>query len=286
MNTVLLFIPLLLSSQETDFHIAVNVDLVVLTATVHDRKGQLAPQLGVQDFQVFEDGTRQTIRVFRHEDVPVTVGLVVDHSGSMRNKLPGVIAAGRAFASSSNPDDHMFVVNFNEQVTVGADRFTDGPNELAAAIMNRPAAGQTALYDAIFAALERLPKAGPEKKALLVVSDGSDNASKHSLAEVLDKLSKSNAIVYSIGIFDLNDADSNRGVLRQLARVTGGEAFFPQHYSDVTGVCQQIAREIRTQYTLGYVSTNASRTGSRNVMVTAGRNLTVRTRTSYTAGGK
>ena len=134
------------------YRISVNVDLVVLNATVRDRKGQFASDLREQDFEVYEDGVRQSIRLFRHEDIPVTVGLVVDHSGSMPRKLTDVIAAARTFVQSSSPEDEMFVVNFNEKVTLGlpdAIRLTNRSDELARAISSTPAIGMTALYDAV-----------------------------------------------------------------------------------------------------------------------------------------
>ncbi|HUI59262.1 MAG TPA: VWA domain-containing protein, partial [Steroidobacteraceae bacterium] len=183
-------IPLLLlgfvagaEGQETPpYQISVNVDLVVLHATVRDRKGGFASDLREGDFGVYEDGVRQSIRLFRHEDLPVTVGLVVDHSGSMHRKLADVIAAARTFVRSSNPEDEMFVVNFNEHVTLGlpvAIRFTNRIDELEAAVLRAPAMGQTALYDAVVESLERLRSGGRDKKVLIVISDGGDNASAH-----------------------------------------------------------------------------------------------------------
>src|SRR5580698_2606643 len=146
--------------------ISVDVNLVVLNPVVRDRKGQFASDLREGDFQVYEDGVRQTIQLFRHEDIPVTVGLVVDHSGSMRPKLTDVITAARTFVQSSRPDDQMFVVNFNEKVTLGlpdAIRFTDNSSLLASAISGTPAIGMTALYDAAIEAFKRFPEDGPEK---------------------------------------------------------------------------------------------------------------------------
>ena len=212
------------------YRISVNVDLVVLHPTVRDRKGRFVSDLREQDFEVYEDGVRQSIRLFRHEDIPVTVGLVVDHSGSMRRKLTDVIAAARTFVQSSNPEDQMFVVNFNENVTLGlpsAIRFTNRSDELERAISNTPVRGKTALYDAIVKAGERLQAGGRDKKALIVISDGGDNASAHKLAEVLKMAEQSSALVYTIGIFDEENRDRNPKVLRRLARATGGEAFFP-----------------------------------------------------------
>jgi VWFA-related protein len=276
------------------YHIAVDVDLVVLHATVRDRKGRVVPDLRQQDLEVYEDGVRQSIRLFKYEDIPVTVGLVVDHSGSMRPKLPQVIYAGRKFAHSSNPDDQMFVVNFNENVSLGLRDdlpFTHSAAELEGAISKAPADGMTALYDAIVKALAQLPLGDREKKVLLVISDGSDNASKHKLAHVLKLAEQSSAIMYTIGLSEEGDPDRNPGVLKRLAHETGGEAYFPAQLDEVVAVCESIARDIRTQYTIGYFSSNVTPKGAyRRIRVAAqaeGRGrLSVRTRAGYIAGGE
>jgi Ca-activated chloride channel family protein len=280
-------------ASEGPYRIAVNVHLVVLNATVRDHKGgQFVSDLRQQDFEVYEDGVRQSIRLFRHEDIPVTVGLVVDHSGSMRTKLPEVINAARTFVQTSNPQDRLFVVNFNEKVTLGlpaAINFTNRSEELERAISSSPAIGMTALYDAVADALQRLQASDLDKKALLVISDGGDNASKDSLARLLKMAEQSSALIYAIGIFDEEDPDKNPGVLNRLARVTGGQAFFPNRLEEVVAVCERIAREMRHQYTLGYVSSNAPKPGAfRTIRVvargTADGKLAVRARSGYIAG--
>lgn len=282
---------LTLAGRALPFQISVDVDLVVLQAVVHDHAGHLVSDLQERDFEIYEDGARQSIQVFRHEDVPVTVGLIVDHSGSMRQKLVDVIEAARSFARSSNPADQMFVVNFNEKVTLGlpaAMRFTNRTDDLERAIWATPPAGQTALYDAIVEGLERSRAGGPEKKVLIVISDGGDNASLRGMPEVLKKAEQSSALIYTIGIFDQEDPDRNPDVLRRLARATGGEAFFPDRLPEITAICERIARDIRNQYTLGYVSNTTARPGAvRNIRMIAhaeGKTgLSVRTRASYIA---
>jgi Ca-activated chloride channel homolog len=274
--------------------ISVDVNLVVLNPVVLDRKGQFASDLREGDFQVYEDGVRQTIQLFRHEDIPVTVGLVVDHSGSMKPKLGDVITAARAFVQSSRPDDQMFVVNFNEKVTMALADISqpgDRPGTLARAIAGTPATGKTALYDAATEAFRQLRVDGPEKKVLIVISDGGDNASSHKLAEVLKTAEESSVLIYTIGIFDEEDEDKNPGVLTRLARATGGEAYFPRQHDEVEAICQSIARDIRNQYTIGYVSGNAARTSAwRSIRLTAAAaghdKLHVRTRSGYIAESK
>ncbi len=274
------------------FRISVDVNLVVLHPTVRDGKGQFASDLDARNFEVYEDGVRQTIKLFQHEDVPVTVGLVVDHSSSMRHKLAEVVAAARTFVHSSSPEDQMFVVNFNEKVTMGlpeAVGFTDGSAELEQAIFRTPAGGMTALYDAVAVAQQKLQAGTHDKKVLIVISDGGDNASAHSLAEVLKIAERSSALIYTIGIFDPDDEDKNPDVLRRLARATGGDAFLPDKLDDVVAICERIARDIRHQYTLGYISSNAAKPAVyRSIRVVArsagNGKLVVRTRSGYIAG--
>jgi len=283
--------PLIDDQVQQPYRISVNLDLVVLQATVRDRKGRFASDLRAQDFEVYEDGVRQSIRLFRHEDIPVTAGLVIDHSGSMRRKLPDVIIAARTFVQFSSPEDEMFVVNFNDSVTLGlpaAIRFTNRPDDLARAISNIPATGKTALYDAVVASLEQLQAGSRNKKALIVVSDGGDNASTHRMAEALKLADQSGALVYAIGIFDDKDPDWKPAVLRRLARSTGGEAFFTSQLNEVAAICERIARDIRHQYTIGYVSSNRAKPGAWHPVRVVARptgkvKLFVRTRSGYIA---
>ena len=276
---------------DDDYTISVDVDVVVLHATAQDHKSALVSGLGKDDFQIYEDGVLQPIKYFSHEDIPVTVGLVVDNSGSMSSKRADVIAAALAFARSSNPQDQMFVVNFNERVSLGLPPnvlFTDHVAELEVALSRIAADGQTALYDAVGTALTHLKQGNRDKKVLIVISDGGDNASKHKLAEIMAAAGQSDAIIYTIGIFDEQDGDRNPRVHKQLARNTGGEAFLPEASKEVLPICERIAHDIRNQYTLAYVPTNRKRDGTYRAIqvkaVTPGRGrLSVRTRTGYFA---
>jgi len=273
------------------FRISVDVALVVLHATVSDRKGGFVSNLGERDFEVYEDGVPQRIRLFRNEDAPVTVGLVVDHSTTMRPKLEEVITAARTFVRSSNPEDEMFVVNFTESVSLGLPstlRFTSSTAELEYAITAVPAGGQTALYDAIAKALEELQAGSRDKKVLIVISDGGDNKSARSLAQLMQLAGQSDAVIYTIGLYDETDPTRNLGILKRLAQATGGETYFPESASELVAICERIARDIRHQYTIGYVPTNLTRDNAyRAIRVVAaakghGR-LSVRTRAGYRA---
>jgi Ca-activated chloride channel family protein len=273
------------------FRIAVDVNLVVLPIAVHDRRGHYVPQLHEQDFEVYEDRLPQRIKLFRHEDIPVIAGLLIDHSASMRPKLAEVTAGARTFVQFSNPQDQMFVVNFNETVSLGLPEgipFSVNANELERAIWRSPAGGETALYDAIIEALKRLQTGNRDKKALILISDGADNASAHRLAQVLEMAEQSSAVIYTVGLFEPDDPDANPKVLNHLAKATGGEAFFPDKLSEVVEICEGIAHDIRNQYTIGYVASNPARSGAyRSVRVVARApgqgKLVVRTRAGYIA---
>ena len=280
------------SQGPPDAHYTINVSVreVLLHATVRNRNGTPVAGLGQRDFQVFEDGVAQTITHFSHQDIPVTVGIVIDNSGSMSPKRKEVVAAALAFAGSSNPQDQMFLVNFNERVSFGLPpnySFTDQPDRLKAAMGTVKADGKTALYDAVIAALEHLKQGNRDKKVLIVVSDGADNASKSTKAQTLELAARSNAIIYGLGIYEPDDPDnrSPRDVLRELAKATGGEAFFPEELRAVQPICQRIAHDIRNQYTISYVPTNQQADGGyRTIHVRASKSGSqVITRAGYAA---
>lgn len=272
-----------------EYTLKLNANMIILSATVLDPHNALVSGLNKDDFQIYEDGALQQIKNFSHEDIPVTAGILVDNSGSMGPKRNDVIAAAMAFARSSNPQDQMFVVNFNDHVSFGLpanSAFTDKQDQLQLALSGITAIGETSLYDGLAAALEHLKQGNRDKKVLIVISDGGDDASKHTLAQVIDMAKHSAAIIYAIGIFDEQDGDQNPGVLKRFAKETGGEAFFPESPKDITAICEGIARDIRTQYTLTYVPPIASQDGRyRAIEVKAsmhGRGrLSVRTRNGY-----
>ena len=244
-----------------DGAISVDVNLVELYVTARDAKGNFVAGLQKEDFHVFEDGQLQNIRLFQHQDAPVSVGLIVDNSASMRRKSKDVTAAALLFVRSSNPQDEMFIVNFNERVSLGLPHeklFTADAGLLEKALNGVPAAGMTALYDAIDLGLDHLKKASRDRKILIVISDGGDNASHDKLSEVLATLERSDVPVYAIGIADEFDADQKPGILKKIARATGGESFFPTQAGQVPSICERIAEEIRCQYTIAYVPSNQS----------------------------
>jgi VWFA-related protein len=274
--------------SEAPYTISANVDMVLLDASVQDPRGGYVTGLPKDAFGVLEDGRPRPITTFTNVDAPVTVGLVVDNSGSMRLKRPEVILAGLAFAKESNPQDEFFVVNFNDSVVHGLPpsmRFTDDLQTLRSALYYGKPAGQTALYDAIATALKDLEKGHHDKRTLIVVSDGGDNASRISQQELLNLIELSRATIYAVALVDKGDADFRPGLLRKITAISGGQYFQPRTLDDVIPVLKKISKDIRSRYTIGYIpdETNTKHR-VRAIKVTAhseGRKLNVKSRTSY-----
>ena len=271
------------------FTISVDVDLAVFNITVLGDDGQPVTGLTENNFKVFEDGREEKIKIFQPEDTPATVGLLIDRSGSMVNKQNDVVEAALAFIGASHPDNEMFVVNFNRRAWLGLPAgtpFTNDNSVLRATLTVARAEGTTALYDALAVALTHLKDGARQRKALVVLSDGGDNASHINLDEALKMAEQSSATIYSIGIYDRNQKDRNPGVLRRIARVTGGESYFPSSLEEMHKIWPRIAGAIRGQYTIGYASSNQAQDGSfRKVKIVAknnrGKVLDVRTRPGY-----
>jgi VWFA-related protein len=272
--------------------ISIETDLVVLPVTVVDQHGRVVTGLAREDFTVYDNDEPQEIQLFTTEEVPWTVGLVIDSSSSMRGQRDAVTAAGAAFAEWSHPRDELFTVNFNEAVWRGlppAIRFAETAGQLRQALSEAPVQGMTALYDALDAALDHLDLGSRDRRALIVVSDGGDNASTLTLDAVAEHARRSNASIYAVIIANADNRDARPGVLKRLAREHAGAAFSPRTADDVVAAFRQIAREIRSGYTIGF---SPSRAGSREfrvvrVVVDAGnhRKLVARTRAGYYAGG-
>jgi len=271
--------------------ISVTSELVALPVRVTDAHGNVVSGLNLQDFTVFEDGRPQKLTLFQQEDAPVTVGLIVDHSRSMGPKLPEVAAAVAAFAHSSNPQDEMFVVDFNDAVwlqILGGKPFTNSASELEKAIASVSARGRTALYDAVSEGLNHLRFGHCEKKALIIVSDGGDNASHQKFSQILTLAQHSQVLIYSI-VLQGEGQEENPGVLRRLSKSTGGISYFPRSADTIAGISALIARDLRDQYTLGFApEKHANNASFRKIQVKVsapGRNnLHVRYRPGYFVG--
>jgi Ca-activated chloride channel family protein len=277
--------------DEDAFKVSSDVELVLLDVSVKDSEGGFVSNLKQSDFKVYEDKVEQTIRTFAAQDVPVTVGLIVDNSGSVRPKKPEIITAALTFVKNSNPHDEVFVVNFNDRVSMGlpeATTFTSDRNLLRNALLSNPAQGRTALYDALDLGLRHLEKGRLAKKTLVLISDGGDNMSEMTHDELMKEAETSLATIYTVGIFDANDKDKNPGFLKSLARLTGGEAYIPQNVNHLVGICDKIAHDIRNRYTIGFTPANRTMDGKiRRLKVIAtspeGKKYEVRTRTHYLA---
>ena len=254
-----------------DFNLRVHSELVLLDASVKEAKGGYVSSLKKENFQIYENGKLQTITQFGMEDTPITVGLVVDDSRSMRSKRQEVINSALAFIDSSNPHDEMFVTHFNDRVRRGLPSgipFSDDPNVLRQALWNNPAEGMTSLYDGVLDALHQLESGKQEKKSLVVITDGGDNASKHGMAAVVEAVRSTRAIIYTVGIFDAEDPDRNPEVLRRLAQISGGIAYIPKELTELDGICRGIAKDIRNRYSIGYVPVRVDeKSALRNIRV-------------------
>jgi Ca-activated chloride channel homolog len=270
-----------------------QVEEVLLHATVVDEKQHIVTSLDKGDFNVYEDGHPQIITSFRHEDIPVAMGIVVDNSGSMREKRQKVNAAALNLVRASNPDDEVFIVNFNDEYYLDQD-FTANINKLKAGLEKIEARGGTALYDAVVASADHLKKeAKLEKKVIFVVTDGDDNESAETLEQAVRRLQGDGGpTVYAIGILEKEEHPKHaKRALQIMSERTGGLAFFPQTLDEVDAISRTVAHDIRTQYTIGYKPTTPKTQGGyRQVKVDARAHnygkLTVRTKSGYYAGSE
>lgn len=265
-----------------------EVEEVVLHATVVDEQKHLVPNLDRDVFSVFENGVRQPITSFHREDVPVAMGIVIDNSGSMREKREKVNEAVLNLIRQSNPEDQIFVVNFREDSYLDQD-FTSDPKLVQAALQQVSLRGSTALYDAIVASSVHLKNAPLDNKVLLVITDGRDNASRETLQEARLRLQQQNGpTLYAIGLLGSGLDQGDRASLSSVAESTGGAAFFPQSLDELNDISRTVGRDIRTRYAIGYKSTNPENHGYRSIQVQAQApghaQLTVRTRSGYYAG--
>jgi Ca-activated chloride channel homolog len=267
-----------------------EVQEVVLHATVVDDKQRMITNLDKNAFTVFENGKHQNITSFRHEDIPIALGIVIDNSGSMREKRDRVNRAALNLVRASNPQDQVFIVNFNDEYYLDQD-YTSNVNKLREALEKVESRGGTALYDALVASADHLKKSAKlQKKALLVVTDGEDNASRESLETAVRRLQEENGpTVYAIGILGDEKQRRARRALQTIAERTGGIAFLPKNADEVDEISRTVAHDIRNQYTIGYKPTTPKSAGGyRTIHVDArahGYNkLTVRTRSGYYAG--
>jgi len=270
-----------------------DTGLVICHTSVVDKSGHLVTTLTKDAFTVLEDGKPQEIKVFRREDIPVSLGLIVDNSGSMRDKRAKVEAANLALIKESNPDDEVFVVNFNDEAFLDLPHnkdFTNNLKELEEALTRVDSRGGTAMRDAIRMSIDHLKeKAHKDKKALVVVTDGNDNSSVVTLENLVKAAQQSEVLIYGIGLLgeeERREAQRAQRALKALGEATGGEVFFPKDVTEVDKIAHQVARDIRNQYTIGYTPSNTALDGTFRkieIKVNAPGNPKVRTRSGYYA---
>jgi len=259
--------------SQKGYTIGVNVDQVVVHTTVLDKSGHFISGLKKEDFRMYEDGIGQTINLFSQEDVPVSLGIVLDTSGSMRNKIDNVNRAALAFIKASNPEDEVFLIGFNDQVELLED-YTSDLEEISDALDNIIVSGGTALYDAVHLAVEKAQKGIKPKKAIVLITDGEDRDSYYKLEEMVAKVQESDVQVYSVGFlspvpdkglfgrWSKSVPEKAHDALQLISEDTGAKAFFPQKVAEIGQIVSEVAYELRNQYSIGYISTNTSRDGS------------------------
>jgi len=280
-----------LKKEGSGYVLHTDVEEVILNATVLDGN-RLVPDLKQDNFQVFEDGVKQTIISFQHTDLPVSIALVVDNSGSMSKKRPSVNKSALDLIQASNPQDEAFVVNFSDEAFIDQE-FTSDVNKLRDGLGHIESRGGTALYDAVVASADKLAAdAKRPKQVLVLITDGEDNASTLNLEQTIRRVQQlSGPVIYSIGLLfgdEMSHAEVRhaRRALEMLSTETGGIAFFPKSIEQIDQISAEVARDIRNQYTVGYRSTKpTTEPGFRRIQVNAEAKgmskLTVRTRTGY-----
>lgn len=273
--------------------IKIRTDLVTLTVTVVDRRGQPVSGLGREHFEIYEDKIKQEIEFFSERDAPASIGIVFDVSGSMQSKLEQSREAVKLFIEASHPEDEFFLITFNEKVY----RMTDfiGPEALISRLSSVSAAGDTALYDALYASVEKLKEGRHKKHVLLVLSDGADNRSRYNFREVRQLIKESNALIYAIGTGTASSGCARlchqqaQMLLEELVNPTGGKTWFPLTRADLEDAANEIAVTIRRQYSLGYVPGNPVMDGkwrsinARLSHAAQPSKVTMRTRSGYYA---
>jgi Ca-activated chloride channel homolog len=259
--------------KQGGFKIGVNVDLVVMHTSVYDKNGHFVSGLKKENFKLFEDGIEQSINQFSQEDVPLSMGILVDLSGSMRNKVEEVTKAALAFIKASNPQDQVFLVGFNDQVELLQD-YTNNIDDISDALDNTVVTGGTALYDSIYLGVQKAHEGVEPKKAIVVITDGEDRDSYYKLDELTAKVQESDVQIYSIGFLNAAPEKGLFGhwsksvperamdALKQISEDTGAKAFFPKNISEMGSIVAEIAHELRSQYSIGYYSSNPARDGN------------------------
>jgi len=243
----------------------IDVELVLVNATVTDSLNRYVSGLEGNHFQIWEDKIEQKVEYFSAEDVPISIGVIFDVSGSMKDKISTARQAAATFLKTGNPEDEYFLVEFANRPEVASD-FTTDVTKLQSKLIMTPAKGMTAMYDSVYLGLEKLKEGTNPKKALLLITDGEDNRSRYTFQNVKEFVKEQDVQIYSIGIVDewnsqLGAGKTGRAMIEELAELTGGQAFFPDSVYELEDICTKIAVELKNQYVIGYHTTNGAKDG-------------------------
>jgi Ca-activated chloride channel family protein len=251
-------------SNDRDQTINVDVDLVLVNAAISDSKGRMVTGLQQENFRIWEDKVEQKVEYFSSEDTPMSIGLIFDATGSMADKISTARDAATSFLSVGNPDDEYFLVTFSQRATL-VEPFTTDISRLQNHMLFTPAKGLTPLFDAVYLGLETMKRAKNKRKALLLITDGEDNHSRYSFADIKEFVKEQDVEIFVIGIVnpsgELAPGQSGRATIEDLAQISDGEAFFPESVDQLEDICNKIGLELRNQYLLGYRSTNTAKDG-------------------------
>lgn len=276
--------------EQSPLKLNIDVDLVLATVTVTDREGRFVTGLDKENFKISEDKVPQDIVYFSSEDIPVSVGIVFDISGSMKDKLKTAVEAAITFLKSGSPDDEYFLVEFSDKPT--GSEFTNDIAKLQQRFMFSKAKGRTALFDAVYMGLSKLEDGTNTKRALLLITDGEDNRSRYTFSNVKEFIKEKDIQMYSIGLSNGpgdSSAEQGRALLRDLSSISGGDSFFPPSIYHLADTTRKIATELKYQYVIGYHSTNPSQDGKwRKIKVSAeypSHKLSVRHKEGYYGPG-
>jgi Ca-activated chloride channel family protein len=252
------------SSNRRNPTIKVDVDLVLVSATVSDSNGKLVTGLQPKNFRVWEDKVEQKLEYLSSEDTAMSIGLIFDATGSMENKISRARDAAVAFLKVGNPEDEYFLVTFSQRPWL-TETFTSDISRLQNSMIFTPAKGTTPLFDAVYLGLETMKTARNKRKALLLITDGQDNHSRYSFSDIKQFMKEQDVQIFAIGIVDpnadLTSSEDGRAIIDNLAQISGGQAFFPDSVDQLEDICGKIALELRNEYVLGYHSTNDAKDG-------------------------
>ena len=255
---------ILAQESSTNQTLKLDVDVVLVNATVSDAQGRMVTGLGPEHFQLWEDKIEQKIEYFSSEDTPLSIGLIFDATGSMSDKISTARDAANTFLKTGNPEDDYFLVTFSERAQLAQD-FTTDISQIQNRLMFTPAKGPTPLFDAVYLGLDKMKSASNKRKALLLITDGEDNHSRYSFADIKEFAKEGDVQIFAIGIVspfsELNRGRTGRAIIEDLVQVTGGRAFFPDSVYELEDICTKIAIEVKNQYVIGYRSSNGNRDG-------------------------